>query len=215
MIGPKIEQKLRGWTPRWNRRRWIATLVAMPIVALAVPIGILAVPYLEMLNDMAIQPKAKAQGLYGHFQGEALVVERPPVAGTMPVTGHSPYPFPGKDAESAKLAEEALKNPLGRTPEVLARGRKVWNTFCIVCHGEHAEGNGRIVGPALFPAPPSLHSEAARAFKDGRIFHVITRGQNKMPSYAGDLTPEERWSVVHYVRALQVAREMAVKEAGQ
>ena len=83
-----------------------------------------------------------------------------------------------------------------------------FNTFCIVCHGPRAEGNGSIVGPGLFPAPPSLHSEAARGFKDGRIFHVITRGQNKMPSYAGDLTPEERWSVVHYVRALQKALQM-------
>ena len=72
-------------------------------------------------------------------------------------------------------------------------------------HYTSIAGTGPIVGPALFPAPPSLHTKAARDFKDGRIFHVITRGQNTMPSYADKLTVEDRWAVIHFVRALQRA----------
>jgi mono/diheme cytochrome c family protein len=30
-------------------------------------------------------------------------------------------------------------------------------------------------------------------------------GQNVMPSYARNLTPEERWQVINYIRALQRA----------
>ena len=77
------------------------------------------------------------------------------------------------------------------------------------CHGERAEGNGKIVGPIWFPAPPSLHTPQARAYPDGRIWHVITRGQNTMPSYADILDPIERWQVVHWIRVMQKAKQMA------
>jgi len=201
-----MQQRLRRWSPRWHPLRFRATLVGLVAASIGVPLGILAIPYLEIFNDMAVQPKAKAQGTYGWFSDVSLRVERPPVAGTLPMDVF-PYPIEGKDEAAAKLAEATLVNPLAPTIEVLKRGQKIFNTYCIVCHGERAEGNGPIVGPNLFPAPPSLHTEQARNFKDGRIFHVITRGQNKMPSYADVLVPEDRWSVVHYVRALQKAMQ--------
>ena len=51
--------------------------------------------------------------------------------------------------------------------------------------------------------------DTARAFKDGHIFHVITRGQKKMPHYGDVLVPSERWDIVAYVRAMQKAQKMA------
>ncbi len=39
--------------------------------------------------------------------------------------------------------------------------------------------------------------------KDGQIFHVLTFGQNNMPSYASQLSREDRWNVITYVRSLQ------------
>jgi len=89
--------------------------------------------------------------------------------------------------------------------KTLELGRKLFNQYCITCHGEEGHGDGPIIGPDLFPAPPSLHTDTAKKFKDGRIFHNISRGQNTMPSYADKLTVEERWAVVLYVRALQRA----------
>jgi mono/diheme cytochrome c family protein len=198
----KLEDGLRGWTPIWRPNRFKATLVALVAAAFVIPLAFLALPYLEPFNDMAVQPKGKAQGLYGWFTDQALVVERRPVEGTLPMDVF-PHPIAGKDEASAKLANDTLENPLLSTKDVLLRGQKIFNRICITCHGPTAEGDGRIQGPGLFPAPPSLHTDTARAFKDGRIFHVITRGQNKMPPYADVLTPDERWSVVHYVRALQ------------
>ena len=52
----------------------------------------------------------------------------------------------------------------------------------------------------------------ARAYPDGRIWHVITRGQNKMPTYADILTPTERWQVVHWIRVMQLAKKKAEAE---
>lgn len=202
MIQKKLEDGLRNWSPKWRPMAFKATLIALPFVAIAIPLLVLAIPYLEILNDMAVQPKGKTQGQYGWFGDQSLVVERHPVPGTIPM-GYVPYTIEGADEEARKLAEATLVNPLKSTREVLERGRQLYETFCIVCHGERGIGNGKIIGPGLFPAPPSLHTKQAREFKDGRIFHNITRGQNKMPAYADEIDPVDRWAIVHYVRALQ------------
>ena len=122
---------------------------------------------------------------------------RVPVPGTRPI-GFYPYPYAKEEGD---LAGAALTNPLPLKREVLLGGQKTFNTYCIVCHGPEGKGNGLIV--PKFPMPPSLHSEKVRGWPDGRIFHVITRGQNLMPSYASQISENERWAVIYYMRALQ------------
>jgi mono/diheme cytochrome c family protein len=41
--------------------------------------------------------------------------------------------------------------------------------------------------------------------KDGQLFHVLTYGQNNMPFYASQLSREDRWNVILYVRTMQAA----------
>ena len=38
---------------------------------------------------------------------------------------------------------------------------------------------------------------------DGELFEVISVGKGTMPAYGARLSPEDRWAIVHYVRALQ------------
>ena len=122
---------------------------------------------------------------------------RNPVPGTIPV-GYTPYRYAAGDS---LLAGQELVNPLPRTQAVLERGHTVFMNTCVVCHGPEGDGQGYIV--PIYPMPPSLHSLKVRNWPDGRIFHVITRGQNLMPSYATQILPEDRWAVIHYVRALE------------
>lgn len=129
---------------------------------------------------------------------------RNPVEGTIP-RGFTPYQYAGQP----EAAEENLINPLPVSKQVLELGQQKYDTFCSPCHGYYGEGDSRLRGQ--FPNPPSIHSEKLRSWKDGRIFHVITDGQNIMPSYAGQLTVEERWAVVHYTRVLQ--RALNAKES--
>jgi mono/diheme cytochrome c family protein len=51
-----------------------------------------------------------------------------------------------------------------------------------------------------------LQSEKIQNWPDGRIFHVITAGQNVMPSYSTQVAQEDRWAIIHYIRALQRAK---------
>ena len=74
----------------------------------------------------------------------------------------------------------------------------------MVCHGSEGLGDGSIV--PKYPRPPSLQSEKILNYKDGQIFHVITVGQNLMPSYASQIDAVDRWAVINYVRVLQKAQ---------
>lgn len=207
-----LKQILGEWKPKWYEGRWKVTLVALPILIICLPLLILAIPYTDLLNGMAVQAKGKAQGTYGWFSGQQeLIAERPPVEGTIP-QGYFPYHVTEKDDEKAAAAAATLENPVLMTREALLEGKEIYNRICITCHGARGEGDGRIQGPDLFPAPPSLHSDKyldKATYTDGRIWHVITRGWSKMPAYNDVLTPEERWKVVHYVRALQKAMKKA------
>ena len=89
------------------------------------------------------------------------------------------------------------------TKENILRGQTVFNNTCTVCHGPKGDGNGSIV--PKFPRPPAVTSAKVTDWPDGRIFHVMTRGQNLMGSYASQIPPGDRWAAVHYVRALQRA----------
>jgi len=78
-------------------------------------------------------------------------------------------------------------------------------TYCSVCHG--ALGNGRPTLTAAYGAQPAnLMSEKFQNYTDGEIYDAILRGKNSMPAYSADLSEDEAWSVVHYVRALQRAQ---------
>lgn len=121
---------------------------------------------------------------------------RMPVEGTV-ARGHLPYPFKGKPLE----AEKFLINPLVPSKKVLDLGKQKYLTFCSPCHGNFGMGDSRLRGQ--FPNPPTLHSDRMRNMKDGGIFHIITEGQNVMPSYASQISEDERWAIIHYIRVLQ------------
>jgi hypothetical protein len=120
--------------------------------------------------------------------------------------------------EIASMEDSARNpNPVVRSREALTSGRELFNVYCIVCHGKYGEGDGTVTSlpnwpRPLMPRPPSLQSEKIRDYKDGQIFHVISMGQNTMPSYAEKLSPEERCQVVHYIRALYRAKHPSAED---
>jgi mono/diheme cytochrome c family protein len=161
-------------------------------------------PSWEFMPDMYWSTHFKAQKEDPNSKDGAAA--RVPPEGTVP-RGYEPYHYAVNEGDKAGAA---LKNPLMRTKSVLDRGQKVFNTYCIVCHGPKGDGQGFVVPP--YPRPPSLLSDKVMKWPDGNIFHVITRGQNLMPSYATQVPPEDRWAVIHYVRALQRAANPTLED---
>lgn len=169
---------------------WTAVVCA-GVMSFGVACGKHEKPNTVYMPDMAYSPALKAQE-----EGSM----RMPVKGTVP-RHFSSYAYKS-DPEGAG---RDLKNPLKRTEAVFKRGQAQYNTYCVVCHGPAAEGDGSII--PKFPRPPSLHSDKVTGWSDGRIFHVITMGQNIMPSYASQISREDRWAIIHYVRALQRSKK--------
>lgn len=158
--------------------------------------------YVPPFNWMQDQERIDAQEVSTFFGKDDFSMRTPP-KGTIS-RDFAPYQFSGQP----ELAEAKLVNPLAPTEENLNKGMAKYDIYCSPCHGYHGAGDSRLNGQ--FPNPPSLNSEKARNWGDGMIFHIITEGQNSMPSYSSQMSKEEKWQVVLYVRALQ--RAMNAKE---
>ena len=152
--------------------------------------------FMQPFNWMVYQDKTTSQEKSDFFSDQYGM--RPKVDGTV-ARGFIPYPYMGQTNPT-----ETFANPLLPTEENLKLGQTKYMTFCSPCHGNYADGDSRLRGQ--FPNPPTLHSTRARDFNDGMIYHIITNGQNVMPSYASQIPNFERWAIVNYIRVLQRAK---------
>ena len=151
-------------------------------------------PGSEYMPDMARGPAFKAFAPNPATR-DGITLQRP-VRGTI-ARGQRPFHYAKGDAEAERAGRE-LANPYRATPDVVDKGKHLYRIYCMVCHGEQGKGDGPIAGK--IPPPPAYKSERLLGFAPGRFFHVITMGSNKMPSYAAQLAPDERWLVVTYVK---------------
>jgi len=92
--------------------------------------------------------------------------------------------------------------PFTVTMQVLERGRERYDIFCAPCHGYLGDGEGVIVEYGM-RQPTSFHDPELRAEPPGYYFDLITYGTRVMPSYAARISPEDRWAIIAYIRALQ------------
>ncbi|HZT42386.1 MAG TPA: cytochrome c [Chthonomonadaceae bacterium] len=99
-----------------------------------------------------------------------------------------------------------LTLPVPLTRALLLRGQQRFDIYCSPCHGYAGYGNGMIVQRG-FPAPPSYHSDRPRKAPIGHFFDVMTNGYGLMYSYADRVTPEDRWAIAAYIRALQRSQD--------
>lgn len=107
----------------------------------------------------------------------------------------------GPGPEEAARAGRELVNPLSADKAALAAGERSFQIFCLPCHGKKGQGDGPVI--PRFPVPPSLTAPHARTLPDGQLFHIVSRGQGLMPSYAVQVPPDDRWQIVLFIRAMQ------------
>lgn len=101
--------------------------------------------------------------------------------------------------------EEQNLMPFPVTVEVLKRGQERFNIYCTPCHSRVGNGLGAIVDRGYKPAA-NLHDQVRLAQPVSHYFYVMTHGYGAMPDYSAQLTPEDRWTVAAYIRALQLSQ---------
>ena len=155
-------------------------------------------------QDMHVQPKYVPGDPSSFFPDGRS--ERPPVAGTV---------ARGQLRTDALLYAGRINGavadmfPFPITSADLSRGRERYNIYCSPCHDYTGSGNGMIVQRG-FPSPPSFHIERLRQAPAGHFFEVITNGLGLMYSYASRVSPDDRWRIAAYIRALQLSQHGAM-----
>ncbi len=88
----------------------------------------------------------------------------------------------------------------------IAAGGEIFRERCAGCHGITGTGNGP-GGRGLERLPADLHSAHTDLHTAGDLFWWISRGipGSRMPAFAGQLSAEDRWDVVNFIRALAAA----------
>jgi hypothetical protein len=176
-------------------KRFIGVLVMTALVtAGATYFTLNKLLYMQPFSWMSEQDKGLPQSKSEVFPDGFTM--RTPVEGTV-ARGFIPYEYKGmKDSAVINLS-----NPLPYSKEIIAKGKTRFDTYCSPCHGYFGKGDSRL--HEQFPKPPTLHSDKVRNWADGNIYHVITNGQNIMPSYEKQISRDDRWAIVHYIRVLQ------------
>ena len=107
--------------------------------------------------------------------------------------------------ETGKLdGKDSEVFPFAITHADLERGRQHYNIYCTPCHDYTGSGRGMIVLRG-FPQPPSFHMDRLRQAAPGHFVDVITNGLGVMYPYNDRVTPEDRWRIAAYIRALQLS----------
>src|ERR1700704_6468516 len=180
---------------------------------------------IEVFPDMVRQMKVRAQAPLAFFaDGRG---SRVPVAGTVPIGYEMPNgnseaspgvaPVPSEMNAQPHLGFSSGNDyfntgkmgtnwgtgfPLPVNVDLMERGKQRFNINCAICHGPTAAGNGMTKQYGLATVV-TLQDERIRNMADGEIFDTITHGKNTMLAYGPNVTVNDRWAIICYLRALQ------------
>lgn len=121
---------------------------------------------------------------------------------TTPSTEASPAPtVPHKFVFTPE--QKALKNPEKFTEESVEKGKKLFATQCVMCHGKTGNGKGDLAAVMHVKPPDFTNPETLSARTDGEIFTIINVGSPSMPAEAKRLKTKQAWDLVNFLRTLE------------
>ncbi len=164
-------------------------------------------PPIRLLQNMYSQEKYKAQSKNDFFEdGSAM---RMPVSGTV-ARGYLRDDVAFYEGKT-RNGDTVLVAPVAYTMETMLRGQERYNIYCAPCHSRVGDGKGTVVERGYTPAP-TYHDNRLRNVPDGHLYLTITNGIRNMPSYRSQISVEDRWAIVAYIRALQRSQHATVAD---
>ncbi len=189
-----------------NRTNTVLSIVLLTIALLAATTHVnYTRTNFEVLPDMKYTPAWLAYRQNSVFANRRTL--QAPVAGTI-ARGQLPLHFEATKEDALRAGEE-LRNPFHRAgleptqlSDSIQNGGEVYRVFCISCHGPSGGGDGPVAKRG-FPPPPSLTTGKSLQMKDGQLFHILSYGQGSMSDFAAQLSRDQRWDVINYIRSFQ------------
>lgn len=148
-------------------------------------------------NNRPEDHNLKERGIY--YTGTA-------VPGTIARGDAYSFPLAAGDSGYARAASFRRTDTAALTAAQIKEAERLYLINCGICHGAQLDGNGPLWkgGDGPFPAAPrNLKDDYSKALSDGQMFHAITYGKGQMGSYASQVTPEQRWWLITYIRSKQ------------
>lgn len=193
--------------------RWIIAAIIFVNLLLLIPPVIIArarysesrEPRIHIFPDMDSQKKFKAQSANPLFaDGRAM---RLPVAGTVArgelrADEHYHWGTVGGNWAVRFPTQVTVNN------ELLDRGQDRYAIYCTPCHGLSGHGDGMVQRRTAFAdygawSVGDLTADKALVYPIGKVFNIISHGQEAMPAYRHQVPVEDRWALVAWVKALQ------------
>ncbi|HEX6738748.1 MAG TPA: cytochrome c [Vicinamibacteria bacterium] len=137
--------------------------------------------------------------------------------------GRAARPLPQGTVARGQLREDELlftgkvggafgeKLPVAVDLALLQRGRERYGIYCTPCHGATGDGDGMVVQRG-YRKPSSFHVDRLRNERAGYFFDVMTNGFGAMPDYAAQVSVNDRWAIVAYLRALQLSQHATLED---
>ena len=104
-------------------------------------------------------------------------------------------------AHSWNAPKEAAKkrNPISLNQASVKKGKKIYTQNCTHCHGDKIKGlSSKITG--LKKTTPNL-KQRLKMHTDGDFFWKIQNGKGEMPSFKEDLSGNDIWNVINYIKS--------------
>ncbi|ULQ55535.1 cytochrome c [Flavihumibacter rivuli] len=159
------------------------------------------------MPDMAYSRAVETYNDNRQLQEQGINYTAKPVAGTVSRDEEVIYKMLA-DTTGSYVTSSSLKNPLPLLDSAqTVEAERIYLINCGICHGAKLDGNGPLYkgGDGPYPAKPAtlVGDPLYEAMSEGTMFHSITYGKNLMGAYASQVTPKQRWMIVHYIKAKQ------------
>ncbi len=143
-----------------------------------------------MFNQQSIKPQEV--GTFQNFPEDSV-----------PRTGVEPV-IDAAAMSGGQLARDlGPKNPVQATPESIANGKVMYETYCVVCHGANGLA-GTPVDQKGMPAPPI--APLLPVFSEPHLYNKALYGGPLMPAYGFQTTRKDRWDMVNYMKSTQFGK---------
>lgn len=129
--------------------------------------------------------------------------EKQPQQGTQPAQATSPSTESAPHEFVITPEEKARKNPTAFTEESVEKGKKLFGTQCVMCHGKTGNGKGDLA-VVMHVSPPDFNKPDTLAKRtDGELFAIINKGSASMPGEAKRLKENQTWDLINFLRTFE------------
>jgi mono/diheme cytochrome c family protein len=173
------------------------------------------------MPDMAYSRAYETYADHSNLDAKGIFFNNMPVAGTVSRSQDYVYHIPKDSAgsETQYQASAAVPNPVQMlNDDEMLETKRLYLVNCAICHGAKLDGNGPLWkdGNGPYPAKPATLKGDAKYqdMTEGMMFYSLTYGRNLMGSYASQLTPRQRWNIIHYIKVEQGVKGNGVNAPG-